>query len=336
MFDLVEEHLISDPPPEKQPSIDVSTTAVFSMPERYRPKVDQQVPYKAIAIGAGAVILVTIGLLGYLIFSRSQQGSVVEEEIINSVAQADRTPSSTPVMQLSSSTDELLNPIPLEELPAAAPTSTSFDASFSTSSAGDLVPTSTPEVLPLQTENPFDDSDNDYLTAAEERLLETELQKPDTDEDGFLDGNEVLNLYDPKNPQKSRIDTSSSIHTYTNSVLKYQFLYPSSWIAKSVHTDEKEVLVTSASGEFMTVLVEDNPKKLSARDWALSVARHQSVVDIWQNSAAGVTSDDGLSAYVAFPTQQKMLVVRYDLNAVPQQSYPTLFRMLVRSIAFLK
>jgi len=41
------------------------------------------------------------------------------------------------------------------------------------------------------------DTDNDLLTDTEEELWATDLSEQDTDNDGYLDGEEILNFYDP-------------------------------------------------------------------------------------------------------------------------------------------
>ncbi len=62
-----------------------------------------------------------------------------------------------------------------------------------------------PTVSPVTSYNPTNevgDPDNDGLTNAEERFYGTDPTKADTDGDGYLDGEEVRNGYNPKGPGK--------------------------------------------------------------------------------------------------------------------------------------
>ena len=54
------------------------------------------------------------------------------------------------------------------------------------------------------------------MTDEEERLFKTEIQKPDTDLDGYLDGEEVIHLYSPKAGAQVLLDGSDLTNFYTN------------------------------------------------------------------------------------------------------------------------
>jgi len=58
----------------------------------------------------------------------------------------------------------------------------------------------------------FDDSDNDGLTLQEEYLFGTNPQKADTDGDGYNDGTEIKNGYDPTAPGEVRPYVSIAIN----------------------------------------------------------------------------------------------------------------------------
>jgi len=81
------------------------------------------------------------------------------------------------------------------------------------------------------------DSDNDGLTDDEEdNIWFTDPNNPDTDGDGYLDGDEVDNGYDPLIAGSARLEDRIDIsnwQTYTNSEYKYEIKYPSTWTIKS-------------------------------------------------------------------------------------------------------
>lgn len=83
------------------------------------------------------------------------------------------------------------------------------------------------------------DSDNDGLTNLEELLMGTDPNNPDTDGDGFLDGDEVRALYNPLGP--GRLHESPFISRYTIDSSGHEFLYPKFWrLIQSVHEEEYE------------------------------------------------------------------------------------------------
>ncbi len=61
-------------------------------------------------------------------------------------------------------------------------------------------------------EDKFDDSDNDGLTYYDEYLFGTNPTKPDTDNDGYNDGAEVHNGYDPIAPGEARPEVMIAIN----------------------------------------------------------------------------------------------------------------------------
>ena len=61
-------------------------------------------------------------------------------------------------------------------------------------------------------EDKFDDSDNDGLTYYDEYLFGTNPRKSDTDNDGYNDGTEVHNGYDPVAPGEARPEVTIAIN----------------------------------------------------------------------------------------------------------------------------
>ena len=187
------------------------------------------------------------------------------------------------------------------------------------------------------------DTDQDGLTDSEERFYSTDPNKGDTDSDGFSDGNELKNLYDPLKAE-TRLDVSGIVNTYTNQTFKYSLLYPSSWVAKAVDpTNDREVMISSASGEFFTITVLDNPNKLSPVDWYTTVvapggdtARLQSFAyDTW----SGVMTEDSLVVYLTRNEKDAVVVplmymVKYNLNTNNEIQLLTTFQMMLRSFIF--
>lgn len=101
------------------------------------------------------------------------------------------------------------------------------------------------------------DSDADLLTDVEEELFGTDPNLPDTDFDGWPDGWEIVHLYDPVQGNARRLIESPLVTAFTNDPYGYAVLYPNTWVAQAVDSqDMKDVLLTSATGEFIQITVE--------------------------------------------------------------------------------
>jgi len=86
------------------------------------------------------------------------------------------------------------------------------------------------------------DSDNDGLSNSEEEQYGTDINNPDTDGDGYNDGEEVKNGYNPLIAGNARLNdkvSASKWRTYVNNKLGFGLQYPEDWIMQD--DTEKEV-----------------------------------------------------------------------------------------------
>ncbi len=98
------------------------------------------------------------------------------------------------------------------------------------------------------------DFDSDNLTDIEEELYAGDISDGDTDGDGFLDGLEIIHLYDPTSSSPALLTDSDDVRLYTNTTYEYSMLYPVDWLAAPVNQeDPDEVLFTSLTGEFVAM-----------------------------------------------------------------------------------
>lgn len=111
--------------------------------------------------------------------------------------------------------------------------------------------TTTPETSP-QDDSALD-SDNDSLTNAEEKLYGTGPLNADTDGDGYSDGLEVTNLYNPTGFKPTKLVEANLVQTYTGSIegstQQVSFLYPRGW-AYSPGTQDPGLYVNSSDGTY--------------------------------------------------------------------------------------
>ena len=79
----------------------------------------------------------------------------------------------------------------------------------------------------------WEDTDRDGLSNAEEILYRSERNRPDTDRDGFLDGHEVVNLYNPSGIAPERIEDAGLARRFVNELAELKFAYealiPTAW-----------------------------------------------------------------------------------------------------------
>lgn len=110
----------------------------------------------------------------------------------------------------------------------------------------------TPEPEPVR---PGIDTDSDGLTDVEERTIYgSDPRNPDTDGDSFIDGNEVLHLYDPTHSGGATFGEQAvgPITSYADSGFGLTFFLPESWGPFPAATPPHEpsiVTIPIASGE---------------------------------------------------------------------------------------
>jgi hypothetical protein len=180
---------------------------------------------------------------------------------------------------------------------------------------------------------PAADTDNDGLTDVEEGLFTTDVANSDTDNDGYQDGQEVINLYNPAGFAPHKIEETALIKIYSNPVYNYTIFYPTPWLARALDETEREVMFTSATGEFMQVIVEDNPDRLSLMDWYLTKAHGTNPAEVGAATTKagllGIKSPDGLTVY--FGAEDKIYAISYNVGIKTELNYQSTFEMMYKS-----
>lgn len=140
------------------------------------------------------------------------------------------------------------------------------------------------------------DSDADGLTDDEESIIGTDLNRADTDNDGYLDLAEVKSGYDPLVPG-AKLSGSSVIYQHQIDSLA-TVIYPTSWELVE-NENNNMVMFADEDRAFIQVLYQDNPQKLTPNSWfADQFAGSKPGESISGNSWQGFFSQDGLSAYI--------------------------------------
>lgn len=164
-------------------------------------------------------------------------------------------------------------------------------------------PTPEPEPQPEPVPEPLvaKDTDNDGLTdEEEERIYKTDMTKSDTDEDGYSDSVEVINLYNPAGFKPTKLIEAKLVQLYVSTTGTFQVLYPS-----VVSPPENNVPTRFLFGgfEYFEITREQNTEEQSVLDWYLTRNSGISPVQVQQfftkSGLEGVRSPDGMTAYIA-------------------------------------
>ena len=180
------------------------------------------------------------------------------------------------------------------------------------------------------------DKDKDTLTDEEEILYQSNPNNPDTDGDGFLDGQEVANLYSPLTGEAELMEHSGMTKNYINSAYSYSVIYPISWQVVSLAGGDKEIAFVSENKEFIEITIIDNPQGINAEQWYLKQIPSNlayKVERLWANNFMGVKSLDGMHFYLTPISGKKNFIysVSYMVGSHMNITYPATFKMLVRS-----
>jgi hypothetical protein len=177
------------------------------------------------------------------------------------------------------------------------------------------------------------DTDGDGLTDIEEDIFGVGRDNLDTDNDGYRDGLEIINLYNPAGFAPQKIEETSLVKIYNNASYNFRVFYPESWLAKALDETDKEVMITSATGEFIQIIVEENKDNLPLLDWYLIKAPEVNPADVTtaktKSGLLGVKSPDGLKAY--FGHDNKIFAISYNIGTKTELNYKSIFEMIIRS-----
>lgn len=196
-------------------------------------------------------------------------------------------------------------------------------------------PVEAPVVIPPPASIPSEDTDSDGLTNAEEQVLTTLPNNPDTDNDGFLDGHEAINLYNPAGFQPERLVDAGLVHEYKDVPQKLSFFYPAPWSIASADDSGKDITVTSLTGETFTLSVIPNEKRQTLDSW---YQEQNATVGAGTNPIVtkarvqGILALDGRTAFFAHGSS--IIAIRYNTTAEGPLLYPHLFEMLLVSLVF--
>jgi hypothetical protein len=177
------------------------------------------------------------------------------------------------------------------------------------------------------------DLDADQLTDAEEESFSTDPGSSDTDQDGYYDGLEVFNLYNPKGFAPVKIIDSGLVKEYISANWQYRLYYPANWQSAEVDKDGNQVIFSTANGDFIEVHAFSKPSNQSFSDWFGATVRGEQFSDLVslknRFGVQGYERKDHLVSY--FSTDTKIFVLLYHANTSGPISYRHIMTMATQS-----
>lgn len=183
---------------------------------------------------------------------------------------------------------------------------------------------------PTQTLPSSQDSDSDGLTDEEEGIYGTSKNDADTDKDGYSDGSEVLNLYNPAGSGK--LTDSSLVDVFNSAAYVYSLNYPIDWTLEATNVNDQEIRIISKTGEFIQIFGQDNPEAMSVTSWYLEQwpgLKSSQLKKFTVGNLNGVWSLDGLTAYLG--DANNIYIINYGVGNKQEVNFMTTFEMIVKS-----
>ncbi|MFA5358875.1 MAG: hypothetical protein WC310_03595 [Patescibacteria group bacterium] len=176
------------------------------------------------------------------------------------------------------------------------------------------------------------DTDADNLTDLEEAMYGTSPNKPDTDLDSYLDGQEVAGGYDPMLINK-KITDSSQIKKYFSQRFSFAILYPAKWTYSISGVREDRIIFSSADNETINLSVIDG--QTSLEEWYRQNVDNKQVnipLRVLPNGDQVITSLNGLAIYTKKSGINIIYSLVYQPNSENEVNYKTTFEMMAGSI----
>lgn len=177
------------------------------------------------------------------------------------------------------------------------------------------------------------DIDSDSLTDMEEEIYSTDSGNFDTDADGYYDGQEVQNLYNPAGSAPVKLIDSGLVREYVNPIWQYRVYYPAAWESGVVDADARQVLFNSITGDFIEVAVDSMQAGEDFSAWFGRQAKEQKFSDLTSFTnrfkESGYKRQDGLVAY--FIRDKSVYILLYNPGVTGFISFRHIMEMMAQS-----
>ncbi len=313
------------PPPKKPISPPPPTSGVSGMinisPEKsvlqkpvLKPAANSK---KGMFLFIAVVVLLAVAAVVYFVFFANKPAPIVP---------------ATPV------TPTTFIPSPIVTPPIASTSTVSTNVATSTASSTPIVHGGGALTLPRVTSVVAKDNDEDSLTNSEEEVFGTDPEVWDSDSDGYYDGQEAANLYNPKGIAPQKIIDSGLVKEYINPMYQYRFYYPASWRVDPVGDDLKDILVSADSGDYMEIRVFPKDETLSFANWFAATLPGENFTSFtnFQNrfQVPGYKRADMTVGF--FETSKAIYSVVYFYGEQEKNAFPHMMNILLQSFRVSK
>lgn len=302
------------------PAVDVYVMPGKFLPEKPVKKADSSGPKKIIIIASVVLALVVALVAGAILYLNASINQVKNTNGLTVVDEVKQNTNPTPPSNASS--NGLQNQSPGDQ--------------NTNSISNEVSPTSTPDNSgdnpPAVTANL--DADNDGLTVEEEALFLTNVARDDSDRDGYKDGQELINLFNPLVPGQS-LENSGLVNRYKNENFDYSVLIPKAWLPSPANTDNSELmfLTDSETGEFISITVTVNSAQQTLE---MLKSSYFSTGDQTENFNLGGRPAWRTKIKVLMVMEQYVYVVEYHQNQSGQANFPAVLEMMLKSFELNK
>lgn len=173
------------------------------------------------------------------------------------------------------------------------------------------------------------DLDADGLTDKEEEVFGTDPGIWDTDNDGYYDGQELMNLYSPTDEAPALLSDAGSVLEYIHPVRQYRLYYPAAWQQAAVGINSDNVLFSSIDGDYIELSTYQKEDGQTFTAWFGAHVDGQFFTDLAQETNRfGIdyyVRRDGLVAYVDY--QDVVYVMIYHPSEATRISYRAIMAM---------
>lgn len=305
------------------PSNPLADENIYVMPEKFHPQKHKSNAGPTLIIASIVLLIVAIvtgSYFAYDYWKRTQLAQTVNIENSNPI----------PPVQ-----EEAVLPPAVEATSTEATSTASTTEGTNIENPSNIVPSSTAvSMVPVAWSV---DTDNDNLTDLEENLVGTSLTNPDTDGDGFKDGDEIDSGYSPVvkgGGVAAKLENAGFLKLFSTDFVDDNFstLIPKKWQV-STFKSTKQVIITADTGEVIKISIKDNTERKSAMDWYMRNNAGVSAISLKQieyGDFSGIMSPDGTSAYMSDSMKTKLYVFEYIMDNGSQMRYPNTFRMIIK------
>ncbi|MBI4427130.1 MAG: hypothetical protein HY569_01435 [Candidatus Magasanikbacteria bacterium] len=177
------------------------------------------------------------------------------------------------------------------------------------------------------------DIDSDSITDLEEEVFGTDSGTWDTDGDGYYDGQELFNLYNPAGIAPMKLIDSGLAKEYVNPAWQYRVFYPAQWQVGEVDDEKKAVLFSAITGDYVEIFVSPKNFGETFEDWFAREAVGQNYADLQpfvnRFQEGGWKRTDDLTAY--FITDSVVFALVYNPGVTDSIPFRHIMQMMVQS-----